>query len=468
MSIFEKGIMFARENYMHLPNWLLNSLALIFYLIPPKIRYGAEFRKTWNLLEKQDEYVSEEEYEEILNKNFKNLMHYVYKHVPYYTRIMKEQNLVPNDFKSIYDIKKLPFLTNEIISREEFNLISDEFKKKELVKKQTSGSTGKAKTFYFDKSNEMREWAYVLHLWKRVGYSWNSSRLVLRSKRFRAMNQGKIWQWDGARRELSIDIRNMSNENCKIYCELIEKYTPDFIYGYPSAIHQLCKYIEKESIHHKFKAALLVSESFTLEVRDYIEKVLSTRCYSFYGHTERAVIAGECECCSSYHVEPFYGYVEIVTKENQIIYNSDKGEIVATGFTNKVMPLIRYKTGDIGCWDLDICPCGRHYKKIKQVEGRVADFLTDKNGEVINVTVLHYELFGKYNVEEFQFVPLKNGVVELDLIVKQDFSKKDKENILNILEKDCEDRILFIIKCVDSIRIGFNGKKRLVIYDLYN
>ena len=110
----------------------------------------------------------------------------------------------------------------------------------------TSGTTGRAAGFYQDKSILMREWAYVNYIWNRVGYEPDSSRLILRGKVFREKKlKGKSWQWDALKRELSIDIFAMTKENLRLYCDKIEKYKPEYIHGYMSAIMTLCNYIEQ-------------------------------------------------------------------------------------------------------------------------------------------------------------------------------------------------------------------------------
>ncbi len=97
--------------------------------------------------------------------------------------------------------------------------------------------------------------------------------------------------------------------------------------------------------------------------KEYVEKIFNTKVFSFYGHSERLVIAGECEYSTEYHVEPLYGYCEIIDEQGAA---SQFGEIVATGFLNNDMPLIRYKTGDMASWSqTPTCKCGRCYKDLK-------------------------------------------------------------------------------------------------------
>ncbi len=466
LNVYEKIIHFLKEGYHKIPVWILNLLAPLFWAIPADKRFGKTFIDTWNMLEKE-EYHTKKEFDNLVDVKFVQLVRNCYENIPYYRRIMQELNIKPDDIQGICDLIKFPLLDKDIMQREGMNLVNRNINPKDLIVKHTSGSTGKPKALYFDKSTALREWANVLHLWKRVGYEWGSSRLVLRDIHFQAIDRGVPYQWDAMRRELCVDIHNMSDKNCEIYCRQIEKYKPEYIYGYPSALFQLCEYVGRRKLNHQFKAALLVSETVSDVIRNYIEKTLNVCVYTFYGHTERAVIAGECEKYTHYHIEPTYGYVEIIDENGNVIEDNREGEIVATGFTNMAMPLIRYRTGDLGQWDINTeCSCGRYHKILKCVSGRTVDFFFDYEGKKVNATAIRYKLVSLYHVLEFQFVQKETGKVELHIIPDINFSIDDENKLVNLLKEDTVNKIDFkVIKCKELQRES-NGKKRLVIQNV--
>jgi len=329
----------------------------------------------------------------------------------------------------------------------------------------TSGTTGRSAGFYQDKSVLMREWAYVNFIWKRVGYKPDSSRLVLRGKVFREKKlKGKSWQWDALKRELSIDIFKMTKDNLRIYCEKIEKYKPEYIHGYMSAIIVLCKYIEKSGIHHSFSGVLAVSEPVTIEQRMYVEKVLNTRVFSFYGHTERLVMAAECEESTEYHIEPQYGFVELIDSEgNQIWEPGIRGEIVATGFLNEAMPLIRYRTGDIAEWsEKKQCSCGRAHRRLKSVEGRQKDVLLGKNDTRFSVAAInmHSNIFE--HVSKYQFYQEKKGEVILKIVSTEEFDKKDIDEMARQIYEKVGNELDVRISVVEDILPEKNGKFKMI------
>jgi phenylacetate-CoA ligase len=48
------------------------------------------------------------------------------------------------------------------------------------------------------------------------------------------------------------------------------------------------------------------------------------------------------------------------------------------------MPLIRYRIGDVGAWEEGPCPCGRGLPRLREVRGRVTDFLVGPDGRLVS------------------------------------------------------------------------------------
>ena len=126
-----------------------------------------------------------------------------------------------------------------------------ERKKKKLIYVTTSGSTGTPLGFFQPDNITMQEWAYTIQIWERVGYRPNSSRLVLRGKTLHPAGEKQNYYYDPLRRELSCNIFDMREETMDVYCQAVEKYRPEFIHGYMSAILMLAKYIDQNNINIK-------------------------------------------------------------------------------------------------------------------------------------------------------------------------------------------------------------------------
>lgn len=364
MSLFNT----VHSHYSELPEWMIRAMGAVYYTLPRSKRYSRNYSVTEKELCKT-EYMSQDEIENRINERFLHTVRNAFEHVPYYRKRWREEGIDIQAIKDIRDIVLLPTIDKEELRNHCNELISEKVDVSNLMYVTTSGSTGNPVGFYQPKGMLMTEWAYVMHIWRRVGCTPESSRLVLRGKPIHPNHIDPNWFYDPLRRELSIDIFNMTDENMERYCQAIERYKPEFVHGYMSAIQMLSKYIEKRGgLEHRFKAVLATSENVLPEQKEYVEKVCGARVFSFYGHSERLVIAGSCEKSDAYHVEPMYGYAELLDKDGQTALC---GELVATGFLNEAMPLIRYRTGDLAEWEEGkVCSCGRFHARLKGVYGR--------------------------------------------------------------------------------------------------
>jgi phenylacetate-CoA ligase len=126
------------------------------------------------------------------------------------------------------------------------------------------------------------------------------------------------------------------------------------------------------------------------------------------------------------------------------------------------MPLIRYRTGDLGAYPENdkVCECGRTLPIFKSVEGRKMSYLTLPDGRLVGSAALS-TAFHAENILESQIIQDSTDSVKLKLVVTDNFKDSDREYLLSELNKrvfplkiNCE--------CVDSIP-GSNAKKQWII-----
>jgi phenylacetate-CoA ligase len=88
----------------------------------------------------------------------------------------------------------------------------------------------------------------------------------------------------------------------------------------------------------------------------------------------------ECDDQSGFHLPDGHLYVEIVDPEtNELLDPGQQGEIVITTLLREGMPLLRYRTGDLGFIEESGCTCGINLPKL-HLRGRTGDQIVLQSG----------------------------------------------------------------------------------------
>lgn len=449
----------------NLINKLLQPLKYVYKSIPDYYRYGPIYRKKYNELCSFDETLSRNQVEKLQLEKLQKLIKYCYDNVPYYKELFSKENIIPEDIKNIEDIKRIPYLTKDIIRENAEKLISNKYDKNKISPVVTGGTTGVPLKLYMDKSYDKdNEWAYTTYIWKEIGYNpfkVNKS-VILRGNK----PEGEFFEYRG--RDLILSGYDMSDENIEKYVNLVNKFKPDFFQVYPSFAYEFVKLIKKNNlkIKTKIKAVISASENLYGFQKDLIEEVLNCKVYTFYGHTEHSVLAKQCLKSGNFHFIPQYGYVEIINENNEDAKNGEAGEIICTGFNNYVMPLLRYRTNDIGVYTEEKCECNSNYKSISKIEGRKQEFFVDKNNKKISYIYQDVPLWEiKDKIKAYQYVQDEKGKLVLKIVSSEEISNKEVELVNSVFNKYYSN-IELEIKFTDKLERTRSGKFRYLIQNI--
>jgi phenylacetate-CoA ligase len=108
-------------------------------------------------------------------------------------------------------------------------------------------------------------------------------------------------------------------------------------------------------------------EGITPRLRAELERFWDAPLCMTYASTEAATVLGfECAARDGYHVNEFDFAVEIDGADA-----AGYGEVVMTTVNRTVMPLLRYRTGDVARWIDGPCRCGLPFRRLSAIRGRV-------------------------------------------------------------------------------------------------
>jgi phenylacetate-CoA ligase len=381
----------------------------------------------------------------------KNILVYANNFVPFYTELFKNIKFDPNKMKTINEIELIPFLTKDIIRQNFDKLISTKVVPGGHYVATTGGTSGEPLKVLLDYYSVYQENAFINHFRGKLGYK-------LRDKlaTFRGIEFGeKLWKFNPMQNEVVFSPFKLSEIKIKDYFKKLNEYKPAYLNGYLSSIYFLAKLLNSNELNFNFqlKGIFLISENIDFDQRNFIETFFKVKSLTFYGHSERCVIAEEVKL-NEYNFDPYYGFTEFVKS------NENNFEIVGTGFLNKTMPLIRYKTGDL-CYKND-----RNFKIIGRWKSNIG--LYGLNGEFFTHAAFnfHSEIFK--NVTCYQFFQYAKGKVNLLLLVNKYFMMDELKLIQDEIYKKTKGVIQFDIKVVDKLNLTKRGKFEFFINEIVN
>ena len=137
---------------------------------------------------------------------------------------------------------------------------------------------------------------------------------------------------------------------------------------------------------------LFGGEPWTEAMRSQIEHALGLTAFNFYGLSEMCGpgVAAECPAREGLHVQEDHFLVEAVDPVSGTVLDAGaEGELVFTTLTKEALPLIRYRTGDIGTVVVEPCGCGRTTARLVGLRGRHDDMLIVRGVNLHPSTVEH-------------------------------------------------------------------------------
>ncbi|PWU69881.1 phenylacetate--CoA ligase family protein [Gracilibacillus dipsosauri] len=145
--------------------------------------------------------------------------------------------------------------------------------------------------------------------------------------------------------------------------ELMKEYQATVLTTTPSYASLLAEESEKYGIEIgkdiKLKKIWLTGEGCSSTFRQRLEKWWGCEVSFFYGSTECGVIGVECSKHQGYHVMEGHIKLEIIDPDSgEVLPYGQTGEIVVTTLLREGMPMVRYRSGDLGKLQKSQCDCG--------------------------------------------------------------------------------------------------------------
>lgn len=228
------------------------------------------------------------------------------------------------------------------------------------------------------------------------------------------------------------DVQTTVNEI--VHCNI------DCLVGIPTQVLALARNEAGQAVgKNTIKSILLSTDYVPRAIVNELDRVWGCTVYNHYGMTEMGLGGGvECDAHGGYHLREADLYFEVVDPfTGEPLPDGETGEVVFTTLTRKGMPLIRYRTGDVGRFIPEPCPCGSALRRLGTIRGRWDGRVTITPETILTLPDMDEVLFSLPGLINYQATLVMRGEKTcLEIAVFGEWSERPQsEIILKTLEK---------------------------------
>lgn len=328
----------------------------------------------------------------------KEIIDYVKNNSSFYKEHFR--NICTAGISSLRDIESVPFTYPEDIAGfpGRFLCVPQKYVKR-IVTLKTSGTSGTEKRIFFTEQDLGMTVDFFTHGFKAM---------LDERDRVMIMMPGNTYGSVGRIIKNSLDRLNVRSfiygalKNPDDAAGFIAENNINALVALPVQAMNLSRI--KKGIFLRHIRKLMLSADYVPEI--LIKKLKSEygcQVFTHYGLTEAGYgCAVECGLQNGYHIRENDIYLEIVNPETgKVLKDGSWGEIAITTLKRQAMPLIRYRTGDWGCFETHGCRCGTFLKTLKRSRGRIGNRLCFEGGRHINMNELDEVIFAYDSVLDY-------------------------------------------------------------------
>ena len=309
--------------------------------------------------------------EQLLREN----LQYIASNSQYYKDVFTQHHIDVSKISTLEDLSHIPVTTKDDLQKrnEDFICVSSSMIRDYIT---TSGTLGDPVTFVMT-DNDLERLAYNEYLGFLCAGGTPKDIYQLMTtidKRFMA----GLAYFLGVRK-LGAGIVRVGNGIPELQWDSILRVKPTTLIVVPSFILKIIDYAEANGIDYlstSVQSAVCIGEplrkpDFSLNLLgEKIKEKWDIKLYSTYASTEMGTAFTECFAGAGGHHQPELIIVEFLDENDNPVHKDDFGEITITTLGVEGMPLLRFKTGDLGRSHSEPCVCGRNTMRMGPIIGR--------------------------------------------------------------------------------------------------
>jgi len=351
----------------------------------------------------------------------------------------------------------LPILTKEEVRRAPESFIPEGVTGP-LLRATTGGTTGKPLLLYRTLSGTRRNFAFFARTraWRKLTEKDRTATLMGRLTVPEGQAQPPYWRHSRLTDNLLFSSYHMSPKALPEYARALVDFAPKQVVCYPSSGAPVASAILRAGLAPKgMHAVFTTAETLSPRQREVMELAFGCPVADQYGSGEWTVVISQCEH-GTYHLHPDYGYLEVLDRQGEPCVKGT-GRVVASGFINDAMVLLRYDTGDLVNLDGRPCSCGRAFPTIQSIEGRAEDSIRTSDGREIG-RLYNFVFAETSGIAEGQLVQRALDDILVRVVPGRDWQPQGEESIRHSLKSRLGPEVGVQIEYVDSIPRTVSGK----------
>lgn len=444
------------------PAPLQDLMAMTYGHVLRRQRYGAIYRRELAFLQQNDMQPAEV-LRDLQQRRLKALVAHAIQYVPHYRDLARRGGFRADDISLATLPELFPILDRAEVRSEPSRFVSEAFKARQTSVASTSGTSGSPLRVVRSKTALQQNYAFFARFlgWHGLTPFSRSATFAGRTLVSSARTEPPFWRRNPAMNDMQFSSYHISSSTISAYLDALERFQPEFIDAYPSAIHALAKGLLASGRSTRIHPTAVITSSETLlpSQRTIIEEAFSCTVRDQYGSVELAMFVGQCRH-GTYHAAPEYGLLEFIPEPDSD--GSTLSSVVTTGFLNLAMPLIRYRIGDVvEAGDETPCVCGRAGTTIKSVTGRLDDVIHTPDGRAIGRLGPVFKEASE--ILECQLVQTAIDRIEVHAVPVPGCGPDPAGPIVAGLKARLPDTMSINVRLVPRIERGRNGKLRTVV-----
>ncbi len=385
--------------------------------------------------------------------------------VPFYREALAARNVDGAALRLPEDLHRLPVLTRADLASGAERLVADGPAPPGTRWNHTGGSSGTPVSFLQDSAYRVANLAAVARHDRWAGWEFGA-RTALLWGADQDLASAQPWRqrldirW--FRRQVELDAFQMGPAEMERFRRALERFHPQVVRGYAGALDLFAAYLEEMGRPFPAPRGIIsCAETLTEPMRQRLESVLAAPVHDRYGSREFGLIASECEQGRS-HVNTRGVYVEILDGDRPATPGT-VGRLVITGLANRVMPLLRYDTGDIAeATGEEACPCGRGLPLLGRVHGRASDFITAPDGRLIHGEFFTHLFYGRTGVRQFAVEQDEAGALTLLVAGEGPDLRRQVEEVVAAVQRRVGASVPITARRVERVEHAPSGKRCFV------